>query len=533
MKLLTLRSLSDLLRTTRALSLPESRLTVPSNAAQHPPQQVNDGMDQLQELAQLRAELAALKLKFSENDPAPVSNGPPLTQNKPAVPQSKPALVQSKHMPTQSELAPTQNKSASSKTGAAPSTSGLRGSRHAAAPAPAVSHPDPSGRTISSLQNTNPTDNNSAKIGIHAPVNPRGIAQTSSKSLLGQGYRPPSKEKIAKRGAVRIVPLNPPGASFSTAVQKSHSGQHGETSQDTVRLAAEAEAEASKSKQEAAKLAEEGQRKREAAKKAEEDARRREEQTMKETKENTCRYEEEATKAAAEQLHARNAADDPLTSDNGGQATKKRPANATSCQPDMPTAEREDFSINSGRRICISNLPSGADRKDIHELIDKKANAGGAIEHIAIFHRSDGRPGYALVDFADPKDAKHVVTWMSNEKLFGWPVNLRLARELNKVTIDELINTGLAPFMTTLETPGAEKAAHNTTSCRYWLAGHCRNGVNCSQFKARRETPQRSKRNYDFGMPLPDEFDDGESGASIFGTNVYRPTALRMAYDME
>lgn len=53
-------------------------------------------------------------------------------------------------------------------------------------------------------------------------------------------------------------------------------------------------------------------------------------------------------------------------------------------------------------------------------------------EHIAIFHRSDGRPGYALVDFADPKDAKHVVTWMSNEKLFGWPVNLRLARELNK-----------------------------------------------------------------------------------------------------
>lgn len=120
------------------------------------------------------------------------------------------------------------------------------------------------------------------------------------------------------------------------------------------------------------------------------------------------------------------------------------------------------------------------------------------------------------------------------------------------VTIDELINTGLAPFMTTLETPGAEKAAHNTTSCRYWLAGHCRNGVNCrfahisgdspsslaangyrSQFKARREDPQRSKRNYNFGMPLPDEFDDGESGASIFGTNVYKPTALRMADDME
>lgn len=98
----------------------------------------------------------------------------------------------------------------------------------------------------------------------------------------------------------------------------------------------------------------------------------------------------------------------------------------------------------------------------------------------------------------------------------------------------------------------SRRAAHNTTSCRYWLAGHCRNGVNCrfahisgdspsslaangsrSQFKARRETPQRSKRNYDFGMPLPDEFDDGESGASIFGTNVYRRTALRMAYDME
>lgn len=46
---------------------------------------------------------------------------------------------------------------------------------------------------------------------------------------------------------------------------------------------------------------------------------------------------------------------------------------------------------------------------------------------------------------------------------------------------------------------------------------------------ARRDGVQRAKRNYNFdNIPLRAEGPGEESGGSIFGTSVYRPTALRV-----
>lgn len=53
-------------------------------------------------------------------------------------------------------------------------------------------------------------------------------------------------------------------------------------------------------------------------------------------------------------------------------------------------------------------------------------------ESITIFRRPNGQPGYALVDAAKDKDALHIVKWMTDERLFGWPVDMRMAHELSK-----------------------------------------------------------------------------------------------------
>lgn len=88
-------------------------------------------------------------------------------------------------------------------------------------------------------------------------------------------------------------------------------------------------------------------------------------------------------------------------------------------------------------------------------------------------------------------------------------------------------------------------SAGRTVTCRYWLLGDCRNGANCKFFhglagggspsdtmkysNARRDGVQRAKRNYNFdNIPLRAEGPGEESGGSIFGTSVYRPTALRV-----
>lgn len=96
------------------------------------------------------------------------------------------------------------------------------------------------------------------------------------------------------------------------------------------------------------------------------------------------------------------------------------------------------------------------------------------------------------------------------------------------------------------------RAGYNSITCRFWLQGHCRKGVDCkfthesssgSNLLPNRKVARRhysvhhhglasGKRNYNFSnIPLPAEYENGEGEASIFGTSVYRPTALRILTD--
>ena len=60
---------------------------------------------------------------------------------------------------------------------------------------------------------------------------------------------------------------------------------------------------------------------------------------------------------------------------NSGKGTG---ANDSSAQLETQAVEK-DFFVKPGRRICISNLPPGANREDIFEFIEKKANAGASM----------------------------------------------------------------------------------------------------------------------------------------------------------
>lgn len=211
--------------------------------------------------------------------------------------------------------------------------------------------------------------NRSVNVATRAPAQPRSNIPRDNNSLLGQGYQPPSKEKVAKRGAVKIVPATTSGATSRVAIESSSLKEV-----------------AYKRKQEAAEQMKEQESEREIAKKKAEDEvhRRRleEEAAVAKADADVQRHEEATAKAAAEKAYAGEVANGLALSTQSGhgghQSSKESGATGSSEQPFSPAAKM-DFFVNPGRRICISNLPPGATREDIHEFIEKKANAGASM----------------------------------------------------------------------------------------------------------------------------------------------------------
>ncbi|KAB2570060.1 hypothetical protein DBV05_g11273 [Lasiodiplodia theobromae] len=504
-------------------------------------------MDQTGELARLRAELAALKLSISQNNSKPTESSKPVIPSQ-AVPTTKTALVEN-DPPDAQPIS----------TSFAPVPGGLRGSRYAAsAPAiapvsrsPLADHDLATRGNVASAENSHqssaastsiphPPRLNVSNIGggvaTGSPLTPFTNAQHhhSNRSLLGQDYKPPTKERIAKRGAVKIVPTSTPTTTAMTAA----TGK-------SMALGATA----IHSKEHASVQAEDHNRKHADGNEAPADAHCRYYAEVKKVEEGPLQREKDAEEFAIHNAQAHGTSENMAIvarpSDGDIQTNKSFDAKKISSGSNGPDAVRNDFLVNSGRRICMSNLPSGANDKDIQELVEKKANAGQSIESITIFRRPNGQPGYALVDAAKDKDALHIVKWMTDERLFGWPVDMRMAHELSKEAVDKLLETGSSTLMLAHEKTSMDDSAGRTVTCRYWLLGDCRNGANCKFFhglagggspsdtmkysNARRDGVQRAKRNYNFdNIPLRAEGPGEESGGSIFGTSVYRPTALRV-----
>ncbi|KAL1614001.1 hypothetical protein SLS54_010071 [Diplodia seriata] len=380
------------------------------------------------------------------------------------------------------------------------------------------------------------SNNNGARTngGLLAP---RANTQQASKSLLGQDYKPPTKEKFAKRGAVKIVP----------AEDKAQKAKLGEEVARQAENHDRKHKEAKEAKQEAFSSVED-------AKEPEGETRRCRDAEIKMADKDALQSEKGIQKLAAQSGQAYGASRDVVVTAHPGngdsQPIKKHAAERLSLEVNVSSAERSDFLVNSGRRICISNLPVGASDKDIHQLIEQKTNTGQSIETITVFRRPNGQPGYALVDVSTSKDASHIVKWMTDERLFGWPIDMRMAHNLSQDAVDKLLETGSATLMPAHEKPSMEEVG-KTAICRYWHLGHCRNGANCKYLhgiavdglspdttqprgrtNGRRNGAQHGRRNYNFdNIPLPAEGGEEEASGSIFGTSVYRTTALRVITD--
>ncbi|KAL1636142.1 hypothetical protein SLS58_009910 [Diplodia intermedia] len=369
------------------------------------------------------------------------------------------------------------------------------------------------------------------------PFAPRTNTQQASKSLLGQDYKPPTKEKFAKRGAVKIVP----------AEDKAHKVKLGEEAARQAESHDRKHKEAKETKQEAFPSVED-------AKEPEGETRRCRDAEIKMADKDALQSEKGIQKLASQSGQAYGTSGNVVVTANpgngGSQSSKKHAAETLSLENNASSAERSDFLTNSGRRICISNLPAGASDKDIHQLIEQKTNTGQSIETITVFRRPNGQPGYALVDVSTPKDASHIVKWMTDERLFGWPIDMRMAHNLSQDVVDKLLETGSATLVLAHE-KHSMKEIGKTATCRYWNLGHCRNGVNCKYLhgidvegsspdtmqprghtNGRRNGAQHGRRNYNFdNIPLPAEDGEEEASGSILGASVYRSTALRVITD--
>lgn len=288
---------------------------------------------------------------------------------------------------------------------------GLHGSKHAAFPAPSSTTQPQVGQTTvarglgastynsstitSSAQNTalprSSSNNVTARDTISGGpatsrlVAPIAMPKRNKTSLLGQDYMPPSNEKVARRAAVKMVPVSPPASILRAAEQTALPNKTVVKAKEGAIQQAEAEATMCKGK--AIKQPEEQKRHEEYPKKAEE-------QKVKETfnkpeelkragimaeqfKKNAHPSEVQNLKAAVESDKFQYAPDDmAVTNEQNGQSGKIVSVKESSSETHTVTAKHNEFVIKPGRRVCISNLPSGAEAKDIEEIIEKKANIG-------------------------------------------------------------------------------------------------------------------------------------------------------------
>ncbi|OJD32434.1 nudix hydrolase [Diplodia corticola] len=508
-----------------------------------------NNMDQTEELARLRAELAELKLSIGQKTPEHSTEAAVVSKTASAPTSSAlTASAPAASAPAASALTASAPKSTSG-------SGGLRGARYAST----TDASTPSSATVSndivahgkvaSVENSHLATTASATTALRAPpgssnINgnrtngnsfvPRTGFQQANKSLLGQDYKPPTKEKLVKRGAVKMVLAEDKGAKAKVESEAARQPEKHESKHK----------EANKVKQEVRPGGEN------AKKEPEAESRRCGDTEIKMADGNAVQSEKGSQKLAdqSNQVPAVGKGTKLATNLSNGdsQSGEEHVAKKPSSAKNALNAKPSDFLSNEGRRICISNLPVSATDKDIRQLIETKANAGESIESITIFHRPKGQPGYALVDVFMRMDASHIVKWMTDERLFGWPINVRMAHDLNKDVVDKLLETGSATSMLAHERPSMEEGAGKVATCRYWRSGHCRNGVSCKYLhgiaeggssprggqNGRRNGSHPGKRNYNFdNIPLSAEDGDQETSGSILGSSVYRSTALRVATD--
>lgn len=361
-------------------------------------QQTN--MDQAGELARLRAELAALKRSISQNNPEPAESSSKslalhILSTQKLTPRFPEPVIPSQAVPTTKSVLVENNPPDAQPTSTtfAPASGGLRGSRYAeSAPviapvsrSPLADHDRATRGNVASTENSHQSSttsksipypprlnasNTGGAVATSSPLAPLTSAQHnhSNKSLLGQDYKPPTKEKIAKRGAVKIVPTSTP----TTTAMAAATGK-------SMALGATA----IHSKEHASMQADDHNRKHAGENNIQAEARCRYDAEVKKAEEGPLQREKNAEEVVIQNAQAHGTAENiaiaARPSDGDSQTNKSFDAKEFSSVSNGPDSVRNDFLVNSGRRICMSNLPSGANDKDIQELIEKKANAGQSV----------------------------------------------------------------------------------------------------------------------------------------------------------
>ncbi|KAK7512217.1 hypothetical protein IWZ03DRAFT_53353 [Phyllosticta citriasiana] len=190
------------------------------------------------------------------------------------------------------------------------------------------------------------------------------------------------------------------------------------------------------------------------------------------------------------------------------------------------------FSDDSGRRVCLANLPPGTSKTDIHDLLVSKASAKVSIENIGVCNFEGPRPNYALVEAQSEQEASRIAIWIDRECLFGWPISARVVRTMTKDQVNTVLQGETMDSPDTLESSTEDDAPRwatttpqtNVIPCRFWEQGFCRNGSDCifshegplgmsARFNRHKHT-EAMQPSFNLGGHI--------SGDDLLGTRIYR-----------
>ncbi|KAK8177237.1 hypothetical protein IWX90DRAFT_12124 [Phyllosticta citrichinensis] len=90
------------------------------------------------------------------------------------------------------------------------------------------------------------------------------------------------------------------------------------------------------------------------------------------------------------------------------------------------------FSDDSGRRVCLANVPPGTSKTDVRDMLVSQASAKVSLEDITVYSFQGSRPSYALVEAENEQEAGRIAIWIDRECLFGWPISARVVRTMTK-----------------------------------------------------------------------------------------------------
>ncbi|KAF2141681.1 uncharacterized protein K452DRAFT_32201 [Aplosporella prunicola CBS 121167] len=241
----------------------------------------------------------------------------------------------------------------------------LRGSVHAPKlPNPPHGHKGANESTTPSITASNTVRGPGLLFASTAvPSQSKSRASASNNSLLGQTYKPPSKEKIAKRGAVKIVSAMPTGEGIDSAISANPAAS---LASPIVQSCTPPVSEDISHHAKDVKM----------AKESEDSVHHRvtEENGTKTEKELPVREAKETAKSgvAGTSFISRNS---NVTQDQNHKPSQPDVRSMPSTPSSTDHAEElKRFFVNANRRLCLSNLPAATTEADIRELLQKKAN---------------------------------------------------------------------------------------------------------------------------------------------------------------